>query len=149
MGEAAEMTCPNCFEDSLTTHAENGLPVCTGCAESFCPQCYHGTRYSCAYFTSTVPEKNWLAAIEYMRANPTKTERVVRSGPTNQCCVARVGLTLFRRVIRDGVIVSETPVDPIETCDYCGSYDRRYEHLSRAYTSGFACTECANGILGK
>jgi hypothetical protein len=58
-------------------------------------------------------------------------------------------MTLFRRVVRDGVIVSETPVDPIESCEYCGSYDRRYEYLTRAYTCGFACTECANGILGK
>ena len=143
-----EMTCPNCFEDSLTTHAKHGLPVCNGCTESFCPECYHGTRYSCAYFTSTVPEKHWTLAEEYMRANPTKTERVVRSGPVQQCLVVRVGMTLFRRVIRNSVLVSDIPVDPIETCIYCGTYDRKYAHYAVAYTNGFACTECATGILG-
>lgn len=147
MGEA-QMTCPNCFEDSLTTHAEHGLSLCVGCTESFCPLCYHGTRYSCAYFTSTVPEKNWTAAEQYMRANPMKTERVVRSGPVQQCLVVRVGMTLFRRVVRNSVIISDTPVDPVDACIYCGTYDRKYPHYSSAYANGFACTECAIGILG-
>jgi hypothetical protein len=146
----AEMSiCLSCNEVTVTTHAEHGLPVCQGCSPSFCTHCYAGARYSCAYFTSTVPESNWIAAENYMKANPDRTERVVRSGPIHQCYVVRIGMTLFRHVIRDGVVVNETPVDPIETCIHCGSYDRRYDHFTHIYDNGFVCTECANGILRK
>jgi len=84
-----------------------------------------------------------------MNSFTAKVVRVVRTGPHIQCSVVRVGTQLFRRVERDGELVSETPVAPTECCIYCGSYDRRYTHLTHAYIGGFACTECANGILAK
>jgi len=141
--------CPSCVEDVLTTHEYHGLALCPGCSPAFCTECYWGATYSCAYFTSTVPETNWLAAEAYMNSNPEKLIRIVRTGPSIQCSIVRIGSQLFRRVIRNNQLVSEIPVVPTETCIYCGSYDRRYVHLISAYRNGFACTECANGILSK
>lgn len=141
--------CPSCTEDAVTTHANHGLSVCWGCSPAFCTECYWGATATCTYFTSTVPEANWLAAEAYMNSHTDALTRVVRTGPRIQCAVVRVGTILFRRVERDGEIVSENPSAPTECCLHCGSYDRRYAHLTNAYTDGFACTECANGILGK
>lgn len=132
----------------MTTHIAQGITVvCQGCSEEFCTQCCYGARYSCVYFRDTVPEANWLDAEAYMNSNPDKLERVVRSGPRIRCAVVRVGTTLFRRIIYDNEIVKDAPVLPTETCIYCGSYDRRYLQYSSIYLDGFACTECANGIL--
>ena len=143
--------CPVCFCETLTTHAEQGIAVCQGCSPAFCTECYHGARYSCAYFhdTSDPPEENWRDAEMYLGRNPDKSERVVRSGPKIRCAVVRVEGKLFRRTVRDGVVVKDLPVDPIEACVYCGAYDRTYTAYIAAYRDGFACTECANGILGR
>ena len=132
----------------MTSHSKLGIDLCQGCSEEFCVQCYHGSRYSCLYFQDTVPETNWQSAEAYMNSNPDKFERVVRSGPHVRCAVVRVGSNMFRRTVRHGNITKETAVLPTEACSYCGSYDRRYAHYMSAYTNGFACTECANGILG-
>jgi len=142
------MECPEC-SNSLTSHDENSLPLCIGCEQVFCTNCYYKARYSCSYFTSNVPECNWLCAEAYMTTHPEVKERVVRSGPRRRCAVVRVGTVLLRRVMMDGIIISDTPVDPVETCVYCGSFDRGYPHLTDAYKDGFACTECANGILSR
>jgi len=141
--------CPSCNNESVTTHEEHRIALCKGCSPAFCTECYWGTHITCVYFSSSVPENNWIAAETYMNSNTDKLVRLVRSGPRVQCSVVRVGTQLFRRVERDGELVSETPAAPTECCVQCGSYDRRYAHLARAYTDGFACTECANGILGK
>lgn len=143
------MMCPSCNNETVITHEAYGLPVCQGCSPAFCTVCYWGARYSCAYFSSTVPEKNWLEAEAYMNSNAEKLVRVVRTGPHIQCSVVRIGTQLFRRVVRNDDIVSETPIMPTEKCIYCDSYDRRYMQYSSVYSRGFACTECANGILGK
>jgi hypothetical protein len=140
--------CPSCNNETVTTHNEHGLTVCKGCSPAFCTECYWGAKASCAYFHSTVPELNWLAAEEYLNSHTDKLVRIVRTGPHIQCTVVRIGTQLFRRVERDGEVISETPIAPTECCVQCGSYDRRYTHLARAYINGFACTECANGILG-
>ena len=105
----------------------------------------------CTYFKDPTepPEVNWIAAEEYMSRNPDKTERVVRSGPKVKCAVVREGDKMYRRTIQNGELVKEVPVNLVEACIYCGSYDRRYPGYISAYTDGFACTECANGILGR
>ena len=141
--------CPSCNNETVTTHELHKIAVCKGCSPAFCTECYWGAKSTCAYFQSTVPEAHWLAAEAHMNSFTDKLVRVVRTGPHTQCSVVRIGTQLFRRVEREGNIVSETPVAPTECCIHCGSYDRRYTHLARAYTSGFVCTECANGILGK
>ena len=140
--------CPSCYSDMMTTHTNQGFLRCDGCSEEFCTQCYYGSKYACIYFQDTVPEVNWQHAEAYMNSNPEKLERVVRSGPRVQCAVVRIGSNLFRRMTRDGVVVKETPIAPTEACSYCGAYDRRYTQYMSAYENGFACTECANGILG-
>ena len=100
------------------------------------------------YYQDTVPEINWLTAEAYMNSNPDKLERVVRSGPRVRCAVVRIGSNMFRHIVRDGVVIKETPIQPTEACSHCGAYDRRYTQYADAYHNGFACTECANGILG-
>ena len=145
-------TCPACYNDTLTTHGEQGSTICQGCSPTFCTECYYGARYSCAYFQETnkeVPEYNWVCAESYMNSNPDKKERVVRSGPRRKCMVVRIGTALLRRTMYDGEVISDVPVPPTEACRYCGAYDRRYTEFASAYQDGFACTECANGILGK
>lgn len=140
--------CPSCYNGTMTTHTNQGFLRCEGCSEEFCTECYHGSKYSCIYFQDTVPEINWQHAEAYMNSNPDKMERVVRSGPRVRCAVVRVGTILFRRTLRDGVVIKESPIQPTEACTYCGAYDRRYTQYMGAYETGFACTECANGILG-
>lgn len=140
--------CSSCYNDTMTTHKALGIDLCEGCSQEFCMQCYHGSRFSCMYYQDTVPEVNWRTAEAYMNSNPEKLERVVRSGPRVRCAVVRIGSNMFRRMTRDGVVVKETPIAPTESCSYCGAYDRRYTRYMSAYENGFACTECANGILG-
>jgi hypothetical protein len=93
------------------------------------------------------PEWHWEDAEEYMRRNPNKDERVIRTGPNTKYAVVRDGDRLYRRTIKSGEIVSDIPVLK-EVCVYCGAYDTRYPAYRLAYHKGFACTECANGILG-
>ena len=101
--------CPSCYNDTLTTHAKQGIDLCQGCSPVFCFECYHGARYSCVFFQDTpeVPEYNWEYAEEYMRANPEVSERIVRSGPRRKCSVVRIDDQLFRRVMFNGIITQE------------------------------------------
>lgn len=101
--------CPSCFNDTLTTHASQGLAVCTGCSPVFCIECYYGARHCCAFFQDTppVPEENWKCAEEYMVSHPDANERVVRSGPRRKCAVIRLSDELFRQVTFNGFITQE------------------------------------------
>jgi hypothetical protein len=104
-----DIICPSCYNDTLTTHANQGIAVCQGCSPIFCFECYHGARHSCVFFQDTpeVPEYNWEYAEAYMRANPGVSERVVRSGPRRKCSVVRIENQLFRRVMFNGIITQE------------------------------------------
>ena len=97
------------MNDALTSHDEQGIPVCHGCSPVFCMECYHGARYCCVFFQDTpeVPEYNWQCAQDFMNRNPEALERVVRSGPRRKCAVVRVDGQLFRRVMFNGIITQE------------------------------------------
>jgi hypothetical protein len=101
--------CPACMNDTLTTHADQGIAVCQGCSPVFCMECYFGARYYCVFFQDTppVPEYNWECAEAFMILHPEATERVVRSGPQRKCSVVRIDGQLFRRVMFNGIITQE------------------------------------------
>lgn len=54
--EDAAQTCPSCSaKGTYITHASQGLSTCNGCEDSFCTECFHGTRYCCAYIYGALP----------------------------------------------------------------------------------------------